>query len=73
MSQVILNCKICGKPFMVDWEQEVESRTLPVFRWWRRRTAPKPGPYDRPLDLVCPHCGRKATYKRSDRKEVTQS
>jgi len=72
MAKIKLECKHCHKFFIVDWEKLIRKRTGEGYRNLVvriLRKAPEPS-HQMTLDLKCPHCGKIASYYRSEGEEV---
>ncbi|RMD60301.1 MAG: hypothetical protein D6828_00190 [Nitrospirae bacterium] len=60
-------CKHCKKAFLVDWDEIVYDRIVVIPRGKQPQQSSLE---DITLDLRCPHCGRKASYKKEDTRKV---
>jgi len=71
MAKIILSCKHCHKPFIVDWDVIVERRTASGYRKFEQESEVNVGAVEEiSLDLPCPVCGKRASYRRSEGEEV---
>ena len=71
MAKIKISCKHCDRPFIVDWEQIVMSRTAYGYRKNENKTEINAESFEEiSLDLKCPVCSKKASYRRSEGEEV---
>lgn len=71
MAKIKISCKHCDRPFIVDWEQIVMSRTAYGYREIGQKSEINSKSFEEiSLDLQCPVCSKKASYRRSESEEV---
>ncbi len=67
MAKIKLSCKHCEKAFLVNWNEIIRRRTGIGYK---RIEQPSRESLDKlTLDLKCPICSKKASYKRSDEEK----
>ena len=71
MNVTRFTCKHCGRYFSIDWDAVYLKRTGTVYRgMFSSRKKEKTEPEPEFLDLICPHCKRKAEYCKSEGREM---
>ncbi len=73
MANIQLTCKHCNKYFLTDWDKLVSNRTATGYLGAGQpdeQTSTQQN--ELTLDLKCPNCHKKASYKYTDATEDQQ-
>ncbi len=70
MAKIQLKCKHCNKYFLTDWDKVVSNKTATGYLGTGQPSEQTSAQqYELTLDLKCPNCNKKASYKYTDARE----
>ena len=71
MAKIKISCKHCHKLFIVDWDVIVKQRTEFGYRKDKKQSQINDEySEESSLDLTCPICNKRASYKRLEGENV---
>ena len=71
MAKIKILCKHCHKLFIVDWDVIVKQRTAFGYRNDKEQSQINDDSSEESsLDLACPICNKRASYKRLEGEKV---
>ena len=73
MAKIQFTCKNldCNRPFIVDWDRIVKNRTAAGYRTLGQLGDNIAEEFiNLTLDLKCPYCRKKASYKGTEGREI---